>query len=164
MTKQSWHFTQPHQLSLFLQITELRHGTFLIHKPTEDFPGQSFRKGNSQMFPTNNYVCIIGQFSQDIKHSYGPLFIRDMALSTKEQSAHNISSHTWLLSLRYVGRLVKICCVSHIPTQAGILALKKKKQKPKTKKQTFHFGAPLQTDSHLHYTEVNPEQLHCCWM
>lgn len=54
-----------------------------------------------------------------------PCSFWDTALSTEVQSAQSISSHRWLLSLRYAGRLVKICCVSHIPTQAGILAFKK---------------------------------------
>lgn len=37
------------------------------------------------MFPTNNYVHVIGQFSQDIKHSYGPLVI--LGHGTKHWSA-----------------------------------------------------------------------------
>lgn len=120
------------------------------------FSGWIIQKSSSQMFPTNKYVHVIGQFSQDIKHSYGPLFI--LGHSTKHWSAVSTEHlQPQMVTVPQVCRQTceNLLCFSH--TYAGWhFGIQKNK--------TFYFGAPLQLDSHLRCTKINLEQLRCCWM
>lgn len=66
------------------------HGTWHIFHSQKihwRFSGWIIQTSSSQMFPTNAYLRIMGQSSQDIKHSYQPLGGRSLRRLRSEHSA-----------------------------------------------------------------------------